>query len=114
MILNTLISIAFKNMDDEYDIKEISLFEIDKISKSIPDLDIKINKNREVNIKLKCRLCDAWHYYEYNLNELLKRDMTILGCETYGRPLVIIGNTNKVKEFVCNYKEVNRKIYAMI
>ena len=114
MILNTIISIAFKNVYGEYVTKEMSIFEMDKVGNIISNLDIKFNKNHEITLKFKCQLCDMWHYYDYNLNELMKKDMIIFGCESYGGPSLIIGNTEKVKKFVSTYRDVNRKVYAMM
>ncbi|WP_127837046.1 hypothetical protein [Clostridium prolinivorans] len=114
MLLTTDISIALKNHYGQYEIKEISLFELNKLKNSFLNLDVRLNKNKEVSFRLKCPLCGEYHYYKYNINEILKRDMVIGGCEILGMPLFFIGDCRKVNWRIKKYNQINKSIYAMI
>lgn len=114
MLLDTDISIALKNHYGQYEIREISLFELDKIKNKFPNFEAKFNRNKEVNFRLKCPLCGEYHYYSYSINELLKRDMLIGGCEVFGMPIFFIGNGRKVHQRINKYNQINKSIYAMI
>ncbi|GLC29384.1 hypothetical protein [Clostridium omnivorum] len=114
MIFNTDICIALKNLYGQYDVEDFSIFEMEKLARSFPSLEVKLVRNKEVSIKLKCPLCGEEHYYCYNLGDLVKRDMLIGGCEVLGMPLFFIGKKNVVMSRVKKYKEVNKKMYALI
>ena len=114
MLFNMDIAMAFKNMKGQYEIEKFSLFEIEKINKKFPSHEMKINKNKEVIIKVSCPLCGEKHYYKYNLSELLKREMTIGGCEILGIPVFYIGGKEKIEQRVNKYIEINKQLFEMI
>jgi ArsR family metal-binding transcriptional regulator len=114
LLFNMDIAIAFKNIKDQYEIEEFSLFEIEKVNKKFPSHEVKISKNKEMIIKVGCPLCGEKHYYKYNLCELLKREMTIGGCEILGMPVFYIGAKEKIEQRVNKYREINRQLFEMI
>jgi hypothetical protein len=114
LLYDTQISFALKNILGQYEINEFSLFEIDKISKKFPNLNISISRQKEVGFRIECPLCGEYHKYSYNLNEFVKREMVIGGCEVLGIPLFYIGNKFKVFQRVSKINEVNKNVSAMI
>lgn len=114
LLFNMDIAIAFKNIQGQYEIEKFSLFEIEKVNKKFPSHEMKINKNKEMIIKVNCPLCGEKHYYKYKLNELLKREMTIGGCEILALPVFYIGGTERIEQRVNKYREINRQLFEMI
>lgn len=107
-------SIAFKDAWCQYHIKQFSLFKIDKLNTTLEGIEIKMNKNRELTLKVKCPICGGYHRYCYSINELVKREIIIGGCEVIGCPLFYIGDKSKVEVHINKINEVNRQVYAMI
>ena len=114
MLLNTDMSIAVKNFYGNYDINKFSLFETKKINESFTSLKVKCQNNKEIILKVNCPLCGNCHHYRYGINEFIKRKLIIGGCEALGSPLFYIGNHDKVSAKVNQFKNINKKIYAMI
>lgn len=114
LLLNSNRYIAFKNYFGQYEIKEFSLFRLEKVYEGFTHLKINIIKNKEILISMKCPICDEIHTYNYNIDELLKRELLVGGCEIMGTPLFYIGSKKNVEEYVLKYNEINKKIYAMI
>lgn len=114
LLIDTDISIALKNLYGEYEIKEISLFELGKLRSGFPSLEVILNRNKEINFRIKCPLCGEYHYYNYNIKDLLKKDMLIGGCEILGMPIFYIGNCSKVYQRISKYNKINKAICAMI
>jgi len=114
LILNMDIAIAFKNIKDQYEIEKFSLFEIERVNKKFPSHEMKIINSKEMIIKVGCPLCGEKHYYRYSLCELLKREMTIGGCEILALPVFYIGGTEKIEQIVNKYREINRQLFEMI
>lgn len=114
MICNTALRIAVKNEMGQYEEKQISLFELYNIHEKYGNLEISNNRSREIKFKIKCPICNRTHYYRYSLIELMKREMIVSGCEIIGIPVFFIGNNEKVIERINKYKEINKKVYAMI
>lgn len=114
MLLNTEVSFALKNTFGQYEIKDLSLFEMDKVTKDFPGIEMYSNRNKELSFKLRCPLCGENHSYSYSVNDLLKRDMVIGGCENLGMPLFFIGNQVKVHQRIKSFRDVNKNLAAMI
>lgn len=113
MIIDTVVSIAFKNCVDKYDIKRFSIFNINDISMHFETIQVKRNNDNEFEFKVKCPICGEEHYYNYKIDNLIKETMVIGGCEKIGVPIFFIGKREKVEEKINKYEEVNKKIYAM-
>jgi len=114
LLFNTGISIAFKNICDQYEIEQFSLFEVEKVNRRFASMNVKINRGKEIQFNVKCPLCGEEHYYKYNVGEFVNRDMIIGGCETLGVPLFYIGNREKVDKRIKRYREITEELYAMI
>ena len=114
LIFNTNIAIALKDSSCEYKVCELTIFEIESINIKFPILNIKICEGKEILIDVKCSLYGEDHFYHYNINKLLKRNMVIGGCEQSALPIFLIGKNQKVIEKVNDYKQTIEKIYALI
>lgn len=114
MIYNTELKIAVKNCAGRYCSKDTSIFELTNVTEHIPSLYIAINRQREIVVKVKCPICGEEHKYTYNIKDLLKRQMSIGGCEITGEPVCFIGKALKVSKFISKYDMISEKIYAMI
>jgi hypothetical protein len=113
MLLNTDISIALKNYSGCYDLKRFSIFEINQINKSFTSLEVKIY-GKTISFEFKCSLCGKYHYYKYGINELIKKEIIVGGCEVLGLPLFYLGNYDKVKTIVNKHNNTNKQVYAML
>lgn len=111
---NTEIGIALKGYEGQYDIKTLTVFEIERINRRFASLEAKLDRNKNVKVKARCPLCGEYHQYYYSINDFLKRDMVIGGCEKLGMPIFYIGNKGKVSERINQFNEARRNIYAMI
>lgn len=114
MLINSKISIALKNAYDQYEIKEISIFEIEKLEKAFPCIQINSKGHKQFSFTMKCPLCGEAHYYKYNINDFLKREVIIGGCETLGVPLFYIGNESKVHERINKVNEQKSDLIIML
>lgn len=114
MVLDTTIAMALKNSNGEYRVCQMTIFEIESMKTRFPSLSVKVHKGNEILISVKCSLCGENHFYNYNINELLKRDMVIGGCEQLALPIFLIGKNHKVIEKVNEHRETIKKFYAMI
>ena len=114
MIFDTNIAMALKNSNGQYKLCELTIFEIKSMKTRFPSLNIEVNKGNEIVIKVKCSLCGEEHLYRYNINELLKRNMVIGGCEQLALPIFLIGKNQKVIEKVNEHRQTIERIYAMI
>jgi len=114
MLINGMVSLAFKNSLEQYDVERISLFNIVNINEYFPNINCTKTGSKEVGIKVKCPVCNDYHYYSYSINDFIKRTMVIGGCEKTGLPIFFIGKIDKVEEQVNKYRETKKEIYAMI
>lgn len=114
LLFNKDMSIAYKDYNCQYNVLDFSLFEIEKVNNKCSSLDIKLLRNKEIFIKVKCPICAQCHSYSYNIADFVKREMIIGGCEVFGLPLFLIGNSDSVKQIIDKYREANNKMYAMI
>lgn len=114
MIFDTNIAVALKNCNSEYKIEELTIFEMESMNTRFTSLSVEINKGSEIVLKVKCPLCTDNHFYYYNINDLLKRNMVIGGCEQLALPIFFIGKNLKVIEKVNEHKQTIKRIRAMI
>jgi hypothetical protein len=114
LIFDTNIAIALKNSNGEYKIEELTIFEMESMNIRFPSLSVEMHKANEIVIKVKCPLCGECHLYHYNINELLKRNMVIGGCEQLALPIFFIGKNEKVIQKVKEHRQTIKRIRAMI
>ena len=114
MLVKTDLSIAFKDALGQYNLNDINIFKMDDLNGKLTGVNIKYYNSREVLIRIKCPICNNYHYYCYDINDLLNREMIIGGCEEYGVPVFYVGKDVSVKHAVNNYRKVTNFIYAMI
>lgn len=113
MVYGTNISIAFKDELGLYKIENTTLFQLSTMSRVFPVKDYKV-QGKEISFKVKCPICDEYHHYIYHVNDLMRREIIIGGCETTSTPIFVLGNRIKVLNFINRYNEVNKQIYAML
>ena len=115
MVFDTNIAIALKNYNGQYKVEELTIFELESMKTKFASLSsVEVQKGNDLVMKLKCPLCGENHFYHYNTNELLKRNMVIGGCEQLGLPIFLIGKNEKVIEKVKEHRQSIEKVYAMI
>ena len=88
----------------QYETKNLTIFEINNMNKQYSNLEIIGNKNKEVTFKIKCPICNKYHYYKYNIVSIMKSEMVIGGCELLGIPIFFIGNNEKVNERINKFR----------
>lgn len=114
MIFDTNIAMALKNSNGQYEVEELTIFEIESMNTRFPSLNIEFHRGNEIAIEVKCSLCGESHIYNYSIIELLKRNMVIGGCEQLALPIFLIGKNSKVIAKVNEHRQTIEKIYAMI
>lgn len=112
MLFDTKMCAAFKNISGKYDIKDFSIFEINKLNRNFTSVEAKANK-KTIVIKLRCPVCGEIHSYNYTVNDFVRREIIVGGCENFGIPLFYIGNDEKVRQHANKYNEICRQVYAM-
>ncbi|MCR1935604.1 hypothetical protein ACQX0N_05455 [Clostridium tepidum] len=114
MIIQTELGIAVKNIFGKYEIVDFSLFNTSKINEY--GLGLIVNKNNKGNITVnsKCHICNNIHKYNYSIDDFLKREIIVGGCEILGVPLFYIGNKCIIEERVYKQNKIFDKIYMMI
>lgn len=100
MIFDTSFSIAIKDNLGKYHIEDFTLFEVEKINEKLNHVKIKINKNREIIINLRCTLCEGNHRYVYNISDLNKTKLIVGGCKILGNPIMFIGKPYDVRHHI--------------
>ncbi|APH22748.1 hypothetical protein CF088_08030 [Clostridium botulinum] len=114
MIIQTELGIAIKNAFGKYELIDFSLFNTSKINEY--ELGLTINKSNKGSIVItaKCHICNNIHKYNYNIDEFLKREIIVGGCEILGIPLFYIGNKSTIEERVYKQNQIFDKIYMMV
>lgn len=113
MLVNTRISIAYKNILESYTIDNIDIFNI-KENSNDKIYSITLYNKKEIIITNKCPLCGNIHLFKFSINSLLTSSINIGGCDLTGDPIIIIGDVGKVEDIVSKYKEVYRKIPVLL
>ncbi|WP_125153334.1 hypothetical protein [Clostridium rectalis] len=112
MIICTNISLALKNIRGEYDLKDVSLFEIkNKISTSFKNIKVV---DKYIEFRVYCPLCEGYHNYKYKLKDIFKNNLIVGGCEELGLPLFYIGSHDRINKKIAEYNNINNTIYAML
>ena len=114
LLYDTNLSLALKSEIGQYEVKDFVLFQAKNGSSKFENLYIKYTKNKEIRFKVKCPLCNKYHYYTYSLDVFFKREMIIGGCELLGEQIFFVGRTKKVHERINKYMDIRNKMYAML
>jgi hypothetical protein len=114
MILETCKTIALKNNEGGYDIKNISVFEANDFNVFFSLTHSRNNNSKNIIIRVRCPLCGSYHTYNYKTTDFIKRELIVGGCELIGMPLFYIGNKLKVEQRVNKYNKIEKKICAYI
>ncbi|OFI06190.1 hypothetical protein CLOACE_12230 [Clostridium acetireducens DSM 10703] len=113
MLVNTYISFALKDENNKYNILNTSLFELNNINNYFTSVKV-MKKSNQIIFKVKCSLCNEYHNYKYNVNDIINEKVIIGGCDRLGSILFFIGNKYKIIKKVNRYNSIHSKIYAMI
>ncbi|UZW14542.1 hypothetical protein OSC52_01490 [Clostridium pasteurianum] len=113
-LYDTNLSFALKNQVGQYDVGDFALFKINSLNDKFKGVYVKYTENKEITFKIKCPLCNKYHYYTYNLDTFFKREITIGGCELLGEQIFLIGHTEKVAGVINKYINIKSKVYAML
>jgi len=113
LIYDTKISIAIKCDDGGYRLYRISLFQLEALNKIKLIKGAKINKDKELEISIKCPICDNLHFYKFKLFDE-EESITIRGCVSSGSPIIIVGKDELVNEYISVNNSIERYIYAML
>jgi hypothetical protein len=114
LIFDTNIAMALKDSNGRYKVEELTIFEFESMKTRFPSLKVEFYKSNDILIKVKCPLCSEHHLYHYNVNELMRRNMVIGGCEQLALPIFLIGKNQKVIEKVNEHRHTIEKIHAML
>lgn len=114
MIYDTKLSLAVKNEFGQYEIREFTLFDMYNINSIFKNLEFRSNKNREIKFKIKCPICNNYHYYSFKIKNFYNIGMMIGGCEILGLPLFFLGERKKVNERINKYKVISKENYIMV
>lgn len=114
MLCNTNLSISLKNEIGQYKIENFNLFQINRLNDMFPDFNVYLTNNIEIELKLKCPICDRYHCYKFRIRDLINSKMLLGGCEYSGITIIYIGNTKSIYETINKYKEIKNMVYAMI
>ncbi|MDP4088937.1 MAG: hypothetical protein Q8930_06660 [Bacillota bacterium] len=114
MLYNTELKIAVKDTDSRYNTMDISIFELANSVEHLPNFQSSITRSKEVSVKVKCPICGECHENRYKLNDLIKKQMIIGGCESTGIPIYFVGKPLKVTKYISRYNEINSAVYAML
>ena len=114
MLIRTDITMAMKRSNGNYDIKDITLFDMLKLKDLDNEFEIDSNRAREATIKVKCPVCGKNHEYKYNFSDMLNRNIIIGGCENFGVPIFYVGKRKSIMQRVDRYKQVNSEILGII
>ena len=114
MTFDTNIAMALKDCNGQYNVVEMTIFELESMNTKFSSLNVELHRGNEILIEVKCCLCGENHSYHYNIKELLKTNMVIGGCEQLALPIFFIGKNEKVIEKANKHRQTIEKIYAMI
>ncbi|WP_055669377.1 hypothetical protein [Desnuesiella massiliensis] len=114
MILSFDIAIAIKNDYGSYNIIESSLFQLDSLFMNSTIVTFKKQKNRDILLKLICPLCGERHSYVCNFQEMINRNIIILGCKKLGTPVIYLGRTEIICDRIQKYHRIHSGVCAIL
>lgn len=114
MLYNFDIRIAVKDSRNCYKSYDLSIFKLKSISDYLPSVNAKINRSKKIYVRYNCPICGEEHECNYNIKDLLRKQLIIGGCDITGSPVYFIGNPIKVSKYISKYNEINNKVYAML
>ena len=114
MLIHTDVTMAMKKSNGNYDIKDITLFDMLKMKDLENEFEVDSNRAKEAVIKVKCPVCGKKHEYKYNISDIISRNIIIGGCENFGVPILYVGKRKNILQRVNRYKQDNMDIFAMV
>lgn len=114
MLVCTDITIAMKKGNGNYDIKDITLFDMLNFKDLKNGFKIDDSSTKEAIINVKCPVCGENHDYKYKISDMLSRNIIIGGCENYGVPIFYVGKKKNILQRVNRYKQIKQEVLAMI
>lgn len=114
VLLQTKLAVAVKNNMGEYQMEEFSAFRFYELPLSFSQLKVQLKKGGEYKMSVLCPICGEIHHYFFQLKDLFNHKTIIGGCETLGTPIFFLGSPKEVNYRIEKYREINRKIRALI
>ncbi len=114
MLINTDIYFALKDVDGHYIKMHNTVFKLNNLYQEYSLIEIKMQGKRRIVFKIKCPICDEYHYYIYKINDIINKDVIIMGCEKIGCPVMYMGKKEQVLSIIKKQEQIFKDIYFMV
>lgn len=69
------------------------------------ELSVWLKDNRTIILRIPCVACGSVHTYRYSLKEILKKNVTVVYCDSTDFELCFLGKSEDVKNMVRRYQD---------